>query len=241
MNGKASAMQGVWTIALLGLLISCISSSWWLNAQTHYGYSLWYQLFDIEQHIHTYAPQNHYKAGFETLSAAEHIQAFEQISTAVHNHGYGLKALAYPYQGQEIPLLTRAEVIHLQDVANLIDILEWAALVIALFSAALLAMLLRWGGRPQAKAQLLGISVLVLGGVGLVLGLGAKRVFYQLHEWIFPAGHQWFFYYQESLMSTMMKAPDLFAGIAVAILVPGLALFALAAWLLLKLGKTRKL
>mgnify|MGYP007022672661 CR=1 FL=1 len=28
---------------------------------------------------------------------------------------------------------------------------------------------------------------------------------------------QWFFYYQESLMSTLMKAPDLFAGIAVQI------------------------
>lgn len=234
MNSKRLAVQGVWTIALLGLLVSCLSISWWLNAQVHYGYSFWYQLFDIEKHIHIYAPQNPYKAGFETLSVAEHIQAFEQISMAVHNHGYGLKILKYQHQNQDIPLLTRAEVVHLQDVANLIDILEWAALVIALFSVALLAMLLRWGERPQAKAQLLGISVLVLGSVGLVLGLGAKRVFYQLHEWVFPAGHQWFFYYQESLMSTMMKAPDLFAGIAVAILVPGLALFALAAWLLLR-------
>jgi len=46
-----------------------------------------------------------------------------------------------------------------------------------------------------------------------------------LHVLIFPADHQWFFYYQDSLMSTLMKAPDLFAGIAVQIVLLALALY----------------
>jgi hypothetical protein len=61
----------------------------------------------------------------------------------------------------------------------------------------------------------------------LVWALGAKKVFYQLHVWIFPEGHQWFFYYQESLMSTLMKAPDLFAGIGIAIFLGAILLFVL--------------
>jgi hypothetical protein len=27
---------------------------------------------------------------------------------------------------------------------------------------------------------------------------------------VFPEGHKWFFYYQDSLMSTVLKAPDSF-------------------------------
>ena len=73
---------------------------------------------------------------------------------------------------------------------------------------------------------------LLLGGllaaVGLVLLIaGPTAVFYQLHIWIFPDDHQWFFYYQESLMSTMMKAPDLFGGIGATIGGLGIVIFGL--------------
>ncbi len=44
---------------------------------------------------------------------------------------------------------------------------------------------------------------------------GPEAVFYQFHIWLFPADHEWFFYWQDSLMSTLMKAPVLFGGIAV--------------------------
>jgi len=46
---------------------------------------------------------------------------------------------------------------------------------------------------------------------------GFTDVFYYLHTLVFPDNHQWFFYYQESLMSSLMKAPDLFAGIAISL------------------------
>ena len=67
----------------------------------------------------------------------------------------------------------------------------------------------------QLLAGLLGLGVVVVA----VLVLGAEKVFYQFHVWIFPAGHQWFFYYEESLMSMMMKAPDLFGYIAIMLVV----------------------
>ena len=34
-----------------------------------------------------------------------------------------------------------------------------------------------------------------------------------MHEMVFPDDHQWFFYYQDSLMTTLMKAPDIFFAI----------------------------
>lgn len=59
--------------------------------------------------------------------------------------------------------------------------------------------------------------------VGLVAAIGAvllivgpEKVFNQLHIWVFPDDHQWFFYYQDSLMSTMMFAPHLFGWIGLA-------------------------
>lgn len=53
--------------------------------------------------------------------------------------------------------------------------------------------------------------------VSWLIWIGPTRVFYTLHEWVFPSDHQWMFSYQESLMTTLMKAPDLFAAIAVAV------------------------
>jgi hypothetical protein len=60
--------------------------------------------------------------------------------------------------------------------------------------------------------------------IAAVLIIGSKKVFYYLHTWIFPPEHPWFFYYQDSLMTTLMKAPDLFGLIAALLL---------ALWLLL--------
>ena len=58
-----------------------------------------------------------------------------------------------------------------------------------------------------------------------------------MHEWVFPAEHQWFFYYQESLMTVLMKAPDLFGAIAILIAVLGIGFYLAANVLLNKAGK----
>ena len=58
----------------------------------------------------------------------------------------------------------------------------------------------------------------------LLVIVGPKKLFYAFHIWVFPVEHQWFFYWEQSLMSTLMKAPDLFGGIAVALVMFGVPL-----------------
>lgn len=69
---------------------------------------------------------------------------------------------------------------------------------------------------------LLGFSALTT--ITLIL-FGPTKMFYWLHTKIFPHNHQWFFYYQESLMTTLMKAPDLFGFIATIWAVTAILLF----------------
>ena len=67
--------------------------------------------------------------------------------------------------------------------------------------------------------------------LALVFSIGPKAVFYQLHVWIFPGRESVVLLLQDSLMSTLMKAPPyLFGGIGAAI--AGGLFFGLALWLL---------
>ena len=216
---------GLWQFALWGLFISCLAISWKLNAQYDYLYSFWYDFFSIESHIQEYAPQNYYKQGFAQLDKPQYVELFTHISQAVHHQGAGLEDLHYVVGQDAIRLLTNSEVVHLQDVANLIESLDQGVWLVMVFSLLLWAYLLSNKARPVWRTQLVIFSVLVGGAVFTTLGVGSERVFYWLHELIFPDNHQWFFYYQESLMSTLMKAPDLFAGIALAILGGAFILF----------------
>lgn len=231
--------QALWFIALLGLFLSCLALSWQLNAKANYFYSFWYQALDLQQQIDTFGPQNNFKHGFELLSKQERIDAFNAIVKAVHQSGEGLTQITYSVQGHSVRLLTSDEILHLQDVANLIDTLENAAWLVLSLSLFLLVVLYHWRSKPQLSQQLYGVLGLVIAATALVVLIGAKEVFYQFHIWIFPPGHPWFFYYQDSLMSTMMKAPDLFAGIAVFILLGGVGLFLLALYLLNRLLRPR--
>ena len=75
------------------------------------------------------------------------------------------------------------------------------------------------------------VSVLQIFAVAIVclaitLTLGAQQTFYLLHELAFSDKAQWFFYFQDSLMTTLM--PEIvFANIAVMI---GVLTFAI--WLI---------
>lgn len=229
MINKRLRLQFVWFIALWGILLSSLALSWWFNAQTHYGYTYFYDFYNIAEHIEEFAPQNQYILGLEQLSKDEHVSLFNQISAAVHNHGQGLAAIQFKVGSKTQRLLHRAEVIHLQDVANLIDKLRVAAIIIIILTMILVFYLFKNKRKPKLKVQLLCLSLLLVFVVAMVFIVGPTNVFYQFHVWVFPDGHQWFFYYQESLMSTMMKAPDLFGGIAASIFLIALLLFGL--WL----------
>jgi hypothetical protein len=220
-------------LLLLGFIIA-LYAGWMMTASFGYGYSYWYGFYDSEQHIALYAPQNKYRQGFETTLESDHKVLFQKIVESVHNDGKGLQDIHYVYEGAAIPLLHNAEIIHLQDVANLINQLHVMSIVLLFVFLALyilhLRSLRRNGNLISAQNQLAIVSM--LSGVIIVTFLifGAKAIFYQMHILIFPDDHQWFFYYQDSLMSTLMKAPDLFAGIAIQILSTALVLFGLGIW-----------
>lgn len=217
------------------LFILSLYVAWFALSKADYAYPLFYSLLNIDQHIEEFAAENDYgKADFAFTSKDEHLKVFSDIVTAVHSSGEGLNTLRYqlPDGGLTKLMLTYEEVVHLQDVANLIDVLHYLALLVA----AVLAALMIW--RPQAVAETRWVMISSMGLVVLIalliMIIGATEVFYWLHTVVFPDNHKWFFYYQESLMSTSMKAPDLFLAIGVGILIVALPIFIVARWWLMK-------
>ena len=228
----------------LTFLAFCLAlgGSWIALASIDFGYQYLYGLIGIDAHIMKYAPMNQLKMGFELSSDAERYRLFSDIVTAIHQQGQGLASLAYGNQGSRQLLLTQDELLHLQDVATLISYLAWVLLLILLLFMGLLIWLYRTGqSMPSFKVLLFWSLLVLLFLVGLVFALGPHNVFNQLHIWAFPVENKWFFYYEESLMSTLMKAPDLFAYIAVMLVLLALPLFILLMWLLKKLFTGRAL
>jgi len=62
----------------------------------------------------------------------------------------------------------------------------------------------------------------------LSLVIGVENLFYGLHTIVFPDDHQWFFYYEDSLMSTLMQAPNIFLPIGVVWIIGAFCLWSLA-------------
>lgn len=218
--------QWLWVISLI---LSALFLSWQALRPLDFAYPLWYESMDIQQHIDKYGPRNRYRQGFAQLDKAEYLAYFSAINRAVHAGGRGLADLHFqPPGGARQSLLREAEITHLVSVARLVSgflWLGWASLALWLLSLWLMWRLKLSLPRPSRVLA----GVLAVAGVGtvLVLAVGPLKVFYTLHEWIFPAGEQWFFYYQDSLMTTLMKAPALFGAIAALLLALWLVFLAL--------------
>jgi len=185
----------------------------------NFGYAFWYQQLAIDEHIAKFAPQNRQgKTGFEGTDYETRYHLFAGISEAVNNGGDGLRTLAYTdTDGTTRVLLTDPEAVHLEDVAKLIDLLVpigWFALVL-LIVLAVAAKVGKIAMPGIGKSLLTLIVIAALCAVGIV-AVGAHDVFKAMHEMVFPDDHQWFFYYQDSLMTTLMKAPDIFFAIGAA-------------------------
>ena len=222
------ALSWTWLTFFVALWLS-----WHLLAKFDFGYPFFYQYTHIKQTIDTYAPQNRYKHGFETTSDTERKTLFHQIAQAIQlppdQALKQLKTIRYTNQGQATPLLRPPEMLHLIDVSYLIQRLNAIGQSIALIWIGLTSwLLLRKRCFPNCKQA----SLILLAGLGilgiLLIFVGPTEVFYQLHRWIFPPGHPWFFYYQDSLMTTLMAAPTLFGWIAGLLLLVTLSLFYLA-------------
>lgn len=205
-----------WGFFLVITFVVTLPASWWLLAKVDFAYPILQEKIGITEHIAKFAPKNDQgKKDFELTTTAERSELFHGIVKGIQNQGDGLDRLFFFNANKELVyLFTQAEVIHLKDVAILLDKLKPVVLALLIGWLIMVAItLLRKVSLPSAKQWLLSALVIILLISG-VLALGPEKVFNQLHVWVFPDDHQWFFYYEESLMSTMMKAPDLFAYIA---------------------------
>lgn len=217
MNIKKLFSASIWCLYAVTCIILAMAIAFYLFGYFDYGYGYWYQLLDIGEHLNIYAAQNTLKPQFHRLTMEEHITLFSHIVTAVHGDAEGLEALSYrTLNGVEIKLLHDAEIQHLKDVAVLFGRAKLFALVI-LFCWPLLALLVLREGRTSWWQRSLGLVFIFLPLLIWLLAVGPTQLFYQLHEWIFPPHNPWFFYWEESHMSAMMKAPFLFGVIAVGI------------------------
>ena len=228
-------LQAQWILFTLAVFLATLMLAWHVLASVNFLYPLWYELIDIDQTVATYGPRNRYRHQFESTTSAERERLFAALVTAIHDQGRGLDTLSYhdPTGRVIAALLTPPEITHLQDVAYLIEILQrigwgaWLALPVLLLLAARQRLPMPSIGRLMATA-----TGALFGVAGLILLLGPVRVFYRLHTWIFPAGHAWFFYYEDSLMTMLMQAPVIFGYIALVLAALSLLLFPILLWLL---------
>ncbi len=226
----------LWAILLLAALPASLLTSWQLLVGADFLYPLWYEVIGIDRTIAEYGPKNRYRDRFEDTTREERRRLFAAIVAAIQDNGRGLETLAYhDAEGRPIaPLLRPPEITHLRDVARLVDGLYRLGLGAALVW--LLALIWLWRLRlppPPLGRYFAGLGLATTVLALAVIAIGAKKVFYTAHTLIFPAGHQWFFYYEESLMTMLMKAPDLFAAIAA----EWLLLTALCYWLSIRLSR----
>lgn len=229
----------LWTLYSVTSLLLCIWLAWHLSAQVNFLYPLWYSALSIDQTVTQTAPQHLYKKQFSETTTNEHHRLFAEIVTAVQNKGKGLAQIKYHRRDGQVldTLLTQKEIIHLTDVANFINSLNWLSVMLLVISLMLLAlMFLLRVFMPKLRKLLFAVIAVVVTGAAVLFAIGLTKVFYWLHPIVFPANHQWFFYYEESLMSTLMKAPVLFAPLGVQLILLGLLIWSLHLLLLNKLS-----
>ena len=225
---------------LVASLLGCALITWQVAAQFDFGYRWLHGYYDIAGHVQRFGPKNQYKQGLEQTSPAEQQRLFAAMVESIHHQGRGLADIRYhDPRGQALGSLLRPpEIQHLEDVAMVVD-----GFVRLGLTAGALALVLLWGLKRVSRQiawrrQITSLALVLGAGAAAVLSLGPTAVFYWLHEWGFPADHQWFFYYEESYMSTLMKAPWLFGGIAVELVLLLLVVF--AAWMYLAIHWLRR-
>lgn len=223
----------VWTLIVGSGVWVSLFLAWQILSSVNFAYGLIYDWAEIDATIARFGPQNRYKRGLESTTRAERERIFAAIVTSINRDGEGLKQIHYHAKdGSDLgPFLRPPEVVHLQDVANLMATLRgWS--YVAVGTLVLGVGFARWRQwrRPSAKKMLIGV-VVIAGLLSVaVFAYGPTALFYRWHTLIFPSDHQWFFFYQESLMTTLMRAPVIFGYIAVLLVGCALALSAAMWW-----------
>jgi hypothetical protein len=208
-------------------MYASLYSAWYICYSNYFFFPTVYVLDDIQGHVQKYAPLNKKgKKDFAFVTTPHHINIFYKLLKAVENNGDGLEDITYPVGEEQKRFLTDAEVVHLKDVANLLASMRSYMQLNVFLLAVVVFCMVRWKVWPYYTTGALGAVVLLSAlGTAFVWKVGFVKVFYALHTMVFPSDHQWFFYYQESLMSTLLKAPDSFIAFGVLLGVFTLTIF----------------
>ena len=210
------------------LFIVCLFLAWKSLSTVNFFFDRLYKFHAIDEQIEKYAPQNRNKTNFEITSSTEHHRIFAEIVSSINSRGDGLAEIEYfSTSGEKIDtFLTEDELTHLKDVSQLVVSSE--QLVLILISLLVIfygfcfyykASRSRYFWKPVGT--ILSFSTMILTiilGAGIVMVIGPRTVFHILHELLFAGKGQWFFYYQESLMTTLLPE-SLFGTIAVMLVV----------------------
>lgn len=231
----AAANRTLSALLAPALLLATAGLAWVTLSQADFGFPWLYDVLEIDENVREYAPLNRYREGFENTTRGERLALFSGIVEAINADGRGLEKLRYrPGAGAPpVPMLREPEIVHLRDVARLVDGFLLAAAVAGVAAFVIVLVLARRRDRLaagalawSAGASLLAPTLLALAAFDATEGGWFSR----LHELAFPPDHQWFFYYQESLMTTLMKAPEPFGPMATMLGSLTAAFFALALW-----------
>ena len=208
----------------LALLVSCLYVSWQVLSQANFLYDQIYEHNNLEAHVNEFAPLNRNdKESFALTSKTERVRVFSDIAREINTGGGGLGSITYTPEGADAatPFLVEAERDHLQDVANLVSSLKpigavIASLLIAFYGFCWYYKVSRYQyfWRPSGIfVSLFQIAAVAALCVAITFALGPQQTFYLLHEWAFSDKAQWYFYFEDPLMTTLM--PEIvFANIA---------------------------
>jgi lipoprotein signal peptidase len=199
----------------LALLISCLYMSWQILSQANFLYDQIYDHNDLENHINEYAALNRNgKESFALTDKAERVQIFNDIAREINTGGEGLATISFVGAGEatRTPFLIAEERDHLRDVANLVTSLKplgavLASLLIAFYCFCWYYKVSRFQylWRPSGiLVSLFQIATLAVVCVAITFALGPQQTFYLLHDWAFSDKAQWYFYFEDSLMTTLM-------------------------------------
>jgi lipoprotein signal peptidase len=235
---------GNWVLTL-SLLLTSLYMSWQALSQVNFLYGSIYQHNNLEAHINEFAPLNrNNKESFARTTKEERIRIFNDIAYAINSGGEGLNDISYTYPGSEghTIFLIDEEKDHLLDVANLVGKLKPIGAAVATiliifygvcwyYKVSQYRYLWRPSGVFASFFKILSIIALCM---VMTFVIGPQKTFYLLHEWAFSDKAQWYFYFEDSLMTTLM--PEVvFANIAVLLTLSTLCIWLLAHFVLRRL------
>jgi hypothetical protein len=216
-------------IFCFSIFYASIFLSWQAFSLVDFGYSALYPLLNVPEMSKKYPPSNPdiNKRMFIFTEKSEHERLFGEIAHSINNKGVGLEDIKFqiPQTEQTFTLLNDEEILHLQDVANVVTWFKLSSYFFICLAVLSFILMIKNRVTPVRLRYAIPFTFGFIGAaVVAILLIGAKPVFYFLHEIVFKE-NKWFFFYQESLMTVVMHAPDIFAWISGILVVMALVFY----------------